>query len=473
MNKKIKKIIAFSLATGTFATCGPLTNSNLFTTKAYASSDDADELSDIDVEDNDGDTIDLYEDKDYDDELEDDPEEGETYYGESDTKKITIDVDGADDDHVRIFKGSTEYKVGDKISLDSSGRTTLDIRVYEDDYDDDEDYSSSDYNEYTLKIEYTDDDDDDDDDDDNELTEIEIEDENGDDIDLYEDDDYDDELEDDPEEDETYYAESDTKKIKIDVDADDDYVRIFKGNTAYEVKDEISLSSGNNTLKIRVYDDEYDKDEDYSSSDYEEYTVKVNYTGKDEVALSTLSLAGASINFNKDTTSYNSGVGNTTSSITVQAIPTDGEDTVTINGTTVGSSDNYKKTINLNVGNNTVTVKVQDEDGESKTYTVTVNRSAQTVYTTPGATSNTIKTSKYGWQLVNNTWYYTYSNGTKATGWQYIGGQWYYLDSYGRMKTGWFKDTDGRWYYLQPSGAMAKNTTINGYKLGSNGAWVK
>ena len=74
---------------------------------------------------------------------------------------------------------------------------------------------------------------------------------------------------------------------------------------------------------------------------------------------------------------------------------------------------------------------------------------------------------------VNNTWYYTYSNGTKATGWQYIGGEWYYLDSAGRMKTGWFKDTDGRWYYLQSSGAMAKNTTIGGYKLGSNGAWIR
>ena len=124
----------------------------------------------------------------------------------------------------------------------------------------------------------------------------------------------------------------------------------------------------------------------------------------------------------------------------------------------------------------TVTVKVQDEDGdgESKTYTVAVNRSAQTVYTTPGTTSNTTTaTSKYGWQLVNNTWYYTYSNGTKATGWQYIGGEWYYLDSAGRMKTGWFKDTDGRWYYLQSSGAMAKNTTIGGYKLGSNGAWIR
>ena len=200
MNKNIKKIIAFSLATGTFATCGPLTNSNLFTTKAYASSDDADELSDIDVEDADGDTIDLYEDKDYDDEY-DEPEEGETYYGESDTKKITIDVDGADEDYVRIFKGSTEYEVGDSISLDSSGTTTLTIRVYEDEYDEDDTYSSSEYNQYKLKIEYNDDDDDEDDDD-NELTEIQMEDEDGDDIDLYEDDDYDDELEDEPEEDE-------------------------------------------------------------------------------------------------------------------------------------------------------------------------------------------------------------------------------------------------------------------------------
>ena len=41
------------------------------------------------------------------------------------------------------------------------------------------------------------------------------------------------------------------------------------------------------------------------------------------------------------------------------------------------------------------------------------------------------------------------------------------------MTTGWLKDTDGRWYYLKDNGEMAANETIDGYYLGSNGAWIK
>ena len=367
MNRNIKKLIAFSLATGTITAYGQLTNSNLFTTKAYASSDDADELSDILVEDNDGDTIDLYEDSDYDDEY-DEPEVGETYYAESDTKKISIDIDGAEEDYVRIFKGSTEYEVGDSISLDTSGATTLKIRVYEDEYDEDEDYSSSDYAEYKLKVEYNSDSDED----------------------------------------------------------EDNQVSISS----------LSINSG---------------------------------------SISSLSINGESINFSKATTS----VSNNISSISVQAIPTNSSATVAINGTTVTSSNDYKKTVNLNVGNNTITVKVQDKNGESKNYTLTVNRLAQATDTnadiTTQATTNTTTSgsTKYGWNLESNTWYYVYSNGTKAIGWQYIGGDWYYFDSLGKMKTGWFKDTNGKWYYLQSSGAMAKSTTIDGYKLDDNGVWIQ
>lgn len=40
------------------------------------------------------------------------------------------------------------------------------------------------------------------------------------------------------------------------------------------------------------------------------------------------------------------------------------------------------------------------------------------------------------------------------------------------MATGWLNDR-GTWYYLHSNGAMAANTTINGYKLGSNGAWIR
>lgn len=40
------------------------------------------------------------------------------------------------------------------------------------------------------------------------------------------------------------------------------------------------------------------------------------------------------------------------------------------------------------------------------------------------------------------------------------------------MVTGWLQDTDGKWYYLNSNGAMAKNTTINGYYVDENGVWV-
>ena len=40
------------------------------------------------------------------------------------------------------------------------------------------------------------------------------------------------------------------------------------------------------------------------------------------------------------------------------------------------------------------------------------------------------------------------------------------------MKTGWLND-NGTWYYLNASGAMLSNTTVGGYVLGANGAWIK
>ena len=40
------------------------------------------------------------------------------------------------------------------------------------------------------------------------------------------------------------------------------------------------------------------------------------------------------------------------------------------------------------------------------------------------------------------------------------------------MATGWIND-GGTWYYLNAAGAMLSNTTVNGYKLGPTGAWIK
>ena len=86
------------------------------------------------------------------------------------------------------------------------------------------------------------------------------------------------------------------------------------------------------------------------------------------------------------------------------------------------------------------------------------------------------------WKLVNNSWYFFDSQGYMFTGWLNISGSWYYLNTdegsnNGKMVTGW-RAVSGKWYYLSTAtdgsgGKMLLNTTIDGYKLGADGAWVK
>lgn len=63
-------------------------------------------------------------------------------------------------------------------------------------------------------------------------------------------------------------------------------------------------------------------------------------------------------------------------------------------------------------------------------------------------------------------------SGAMKTGWLKSGGKWYYLSSSGSMQTGWQK-ISSKWYYFYSSGSMAANTTIGGYRLGKDGAWIQ
>ncbi|ETI69549.1 S8 family serine peptidase [Neobacillus vireti] len=78
-----------------------------------------------------------------------------------------------------------------------------------------------------------------------------------------------------------------------------------------------------------------------------------------------------------------------------------------------------------------------------------------------------------GWALDGGKWYFLNNSGAMQTGWLKTGGEWYHLSNSGAMNTGW-KLINGKWYYLNlKSGKMAYSTTIDGYKLGSDGAWIK
>ena len=78
-----------------------------------------------------------------------------------------------------------------------------------------------------------------------------------------------------------------------------------------------------------------------------------------------------------------------------------------------------------------------------------------------------------GWYQEGSTWYYLDDlNGDMKTGWQYLGNKWYYLRSSGAMATGWFQ-VGSKWYYTYSSGALAVNTTVDGYSVNYNGEWVQ
>lgn len=85
-----------------------------------------------------------------------------------------------------------------------------------------------------------------------------------------------------------------------------------------------------------------------------------------------------------------------------------------------------------------------------------------------------------GWTYYKNNWYYLSPYGDMSVNeWDYINSNWYYFDENGIMQTGWFL-YNGNWYYLYPAnnnagksiGAMAQNTTIDGYFISQDGIWI-
>lgn len=73
------------------------------------------------------------------------------------------------------------------------------------------------------------------------------------------------------------------------------------------------------------------------------------------------------------------------------------------------------------------------------------------------------------WRQDNAGWWYK-EGSSWSVGWKLIDGKWYYFGEDGYMKTGWIK-YDGKSYYLNSDGSMARDTTIDGLTVGSDGAW--
>ena len=139
--------------------------------------------------------------------------------------------------------------------------------------------------------------------------------------------------------------------------------------------------------------------------------------------------------------------------------------------------------INSNVDLNYTTLKFNKYNGEGTGW---VNKNDNTYFVKDNANKaigwneidgkwyyfNAAGVMKTGWILYGNTWYYLKDNGQMAIGWYEVGEKWYYSDGSGAMQTGWLLSRN-IWYYLKSNGEMATNTTIDGWKIDSNGVATK
>ncbi len=108
--------------------------------------------------------------------------------------------------------------------------------------------------------------------------------------------------------------------------------------------------------------------------------------------------------------------------------------------------------------------------------------------------SVTYSPNREGWHLISGSWHYRYADGSEVkdqfalidgkwynfdsqgvmrTGWLQRGNNWFYLNQSGAMVVGWYQVGD-KWYYFDQSyGTMlADTTTPDGYRVGTDGAWI-
>ena len=130
----------------------------------------------------------------------------------------------------------------------------------------------------------------------------------------------------------------------------------------------INLNVGNNSIPVQVTSKVGGLVTNYT----------LNVTRQKSVNLSNLTTSAGTLlpAFNTDTTSYTVNVSYDTTSLTVTPTAQDGTAAITVNSQSVASGQ-PSQAINLNIGNNTVTVVVS-ADGNQKTYNVNVVRASNT-----------------------------------------------------------------------------------------------
>jgi len=292
---------------------------------------------------------------------------------------------------------------------------------------------------------------------------------------------------------------SDKTNIKLDIiETKATDIRVFVGKENLKLADiysNINIAQGEKKLiYVRLYSSKSASDSEYTDeyeliverevSDSEDTNLEddtITLKQYDDIYLDNLMLYDESqsnnqmIDFNFDKTQpiSNLNIAGDISYIKIKAVPEQQSYKLRINDDEVDTHGNnkYEKYISLGEGKNLIKIRIVDGDHKAREYYLNLTRGVSTSTTNVNKTTNNI--SLENTQIkAQGRWQYKKADGTIATGWTCIENQWYYFDSTGAMKTGWFQDTSGKWYYLRESGVMAKDTVIDGYKIGYNGVYI-
>ncbi|MGG0789244.1 cadherin-like beta sandwich domain-containing protein [Peribacillus simplex] len=133
--------------------------------------------------------------------------------------------------------------------------------------------------------------------------------------------------------------------------------------TEGKVKD-LPLQTGMNTFEITVSD---------GQNETVAYTLKVEKIESDNNLLTSIGLSKGSLTFDSKVTAYNASVENEVQSITVTPTLSDSTAIVKVNGKDATGAG---VKVTLPIGKSTVKIIVTAENGDEKTYTLTITRAA-------------------------------------------------------------------------------------------------
>lgn len=515
MSKKIKRVIAMTLVLSAFLANAPEKYFEVLGTKAYASSDDDYGIDNIEVQkvqssndDEDDNSLSMYTNSDYENSTGFERNEYD-YYVKTMSSTIRIKVGKVSGYTYKIFKSgsSKAYSSSDELDL-KEGNNTFYVRTYDKDDFDENNVEDKQIRCYEIHVERKN------------SSNVYLKS-----ISLSEG---------------SINFSKNTLSYNVEVDSDVDKIKITaKPEDENDVKiddskvtdqdnyrKEVNLDKGKNTIKIEV-GDESDNTKTYTLNIYRgtkavASNATVEYGPKDysqpNAYLESLQLNSGDIKleFDKKISVYNVKVDSTVDEMDVVAKPDDSDYKVEINDKKLTSDKDYEALLsNLNLGKNTFSIKVTNNENKSRTYTLNIYRGKTAVTDTTSTTTQPIEANKWVkiagrwqyndkdgkpyknklfyddnykktyyldndgfmvaecWQLYEGKYYYLDNSGAVQKGWLKLGPNWYHLNvTTGAMDTGWYED-GGKWYYSDSTGVMAHDTYVDKYKIGSDGAWVK